>query len=68
MDNSTSKNLRIDGLICLSKNNGNVKEWALIEILTFGSNILIMIISMIDYSLLSSSNIDDVEKKIEEQI
>ena len=58
---STPDNLRIEDTFCFSEDQGNVKEWANIEILTFYMNILVMIFNLIKARLSPDSKEEDDE-------
>ena len=58
---STPDNLRIEDTFCFSEDQGNVKEWANIEILTFYMNILVMIFNLIKARLSPDSKEEDEE-------
>ena len=53
-------NLVIIDKLCLSKDMGNVKQWANIELCTFYGNILVMILYLLKFAIFNSEKSRDV--------
>ena len=51
-EGSTADNVQIDGWFCISKDAGNIKQWATIEVMTFYLNIAVMIFYLVCARLL----------------
>jgi hypothetical protein len=48
-----------DTVMCVSRNMGNVRQWANIELITFYGNIVIMICYLFKFSILNHERPDD---------
>jgi hypothetical protein len=50
-----------DTVICVSRDMGNVRQWANIELVTFYGNIVIMICYLIKFSILNHERPNSIE-------
>ena len=55
-EGSTVDDLKIMGTICVSKDNGNIKQWINIEMLTFYGNILVMMLLLLKQTIFNQNH------------